>query len=96
MRKLFLLLYGDSTGTREQVKLAVNNCEHIVTWRYDLPHSFYLISDSNAKEIATALRVRLPNGRLVVIEATDDFWGWGTQETWYFFRNKKVKPPESK
>ena len=94
MRKLFLLLYGDVAGTREQVKEAVNSCPYVITWRYDLPHSFYLVSEASAKEIATSLHEKLPKGRFVVVEATEDFWGWGSQDTWYFFRNKKVKPAE--
>ncbi len=96
MKSLFILLYGDKVGSREVVKEAVDACPHIITWRYDLPHSFYLVSESNAKTIALWLREKIPSGQFTVIKAdTSDFWGWGHKATWYLFRNKKHMPKDS-
>jgi hypothetical protein len=96
VKSLFILLYNDKAGGRESVKAAVDACPHIYTWRYDLPHSFYLVSESDAKTIATWLRKKMPSGQFSVIKAdTTDFWGWGYTETWYLFRNKKNMPKEA-
>jgi len=92
MRRVFLLTYGDEVGTREQVKAALDRNPFVFTWRYDLPHSFYLVADVDAKQLATSIREMLPNGRFVVTLADQDYWGWNSDETWYLFTNKSHKP----
>lgn len=92
MRKLFLLVYNDEVGSRETIKKAIDECPLVITWRSDLPNSFYLISESKAKDIATALREATGKGKFVLAEVGSDYWGWNTPETWYLFANKKNKP----
>lgn len=92
MRHLFLLTYGDEVGTREEVKAALDRNPLVITWRYDLPHSFYLVADVGAKQLATSIRESLPNGRFVVTLADQDYWGWNSDETWYLFEKKSHKP----
>lgn len=92
MRKIFLLNYNDECGSREAVKKAINDCPLIITWRSDLPNSFYLISESDAKSIAKAIRNSIVKGRFIVVDAGNDFYGWNYPETWYLFENKTHKP----
>jgi hypothetical protein len=93
LKSLYILLYNDRVGDREAVKKAVDDCPYISTWRYDLPHSFYLVSESGAKTIAKWLRERMPSGQFTVVKAdTADFWGWGYDATWFLFRNKRTPP----
>lgn len=56
MRKAYLLVYADS-GTRGQVKTCVDSLPEIETWRYDMPHCFYLISEYDADDIASHKRI---------------------------------------
>lgn len=88
MSRLFLLSYNDELGTREQIKNALDQNRLVSTWRYDLPHSFYIVSSASAKELAISIRNSLPNGRFVVTLADEDYWGWNTDETWYLFEKK--------
>lgn len=92
MRHLFLLTYDDEFGTRDQIKAALDQNRLVFTWRYDLPYSFYIVSDATAKELALSIRQSLPNGRCVVTLADQDYWGWNSEDTWYLFRNKAHKP----
>ena len=94
MKRSYLLIYNDALGTREQVKNAVDAAPMIITWRYDIPHAFYLVSESSAHEIADHLYGALGDGRLVVTEIGDNYWGRTHKDTWYFIKNKKVKPKE--
>ena len=94
MKKIYLLIYNDTLGTREQVKNAVDSAPMINTWRYDIPHAFYLVSESSAKEIANHLQSTLGDGRLIVTEIGENYWGRTHKDTWYFIKNKKVKPKE--
>lgn len=91
MRRLFVLLYDDALGTRQELQMAINATAPIVLeWRFDLPNSFFLISEATAKTIAEAIRFRRPNGRFVVLEAGGDYWGWDHPETWHMFQNKAI------
>jgi len=92
MRRIFLLTYNDDLGTRDQIKEALDKNSLVLTWRYDLPHCFYLVSEVNAKKLAESIRTLLPTGRFIVTAADDDYWGWNNDHTWYLFSNKTNKP----
>jgi hypothetical protein len=65
----------------------------IITWRYDQPHAFYLISNKDAKTIAARLHdLAGGKGRFIVSEITDNSSGWITTESWYLIQNKQQKP----
>ena len=42
MRKAYLLVYSDKNITREQITKFMNESDVIITWRYDMPNSYYL------------------------------------------------------
>jgi hypothetical protein len=92
MKKTYLFVYNDVLGTREQVKEALNKSPLVLTWRYDIPHAFYLVSEAQAKEISEMLHETLGNGRFLVTELSDNYWGRGHKDTWYLIKNKQVRP----
>jgi hypothetical protein len=91
MRRLFLFVYSDALGTRDQIKQAVESNQYVLTWRYDLPHCFYLVAEVSARTLAESIKQALPNGYFVISRADDDFWGWNYPETWHLFENKYLK-----
>lgn len=94
MRRAYLLVYSDVVGMREAIKKLVDSMPEVVTWRYDLPNAFYLISEHDAKTIANTLRAGTgKKGRFIITEVSDDNrWGWLPNESWYLLQNKKLKP----
>jgi hypothetical protein len=92
MRRAYILAYSDSLGNRDTIKNCLSKIPEVVTWRFDMPYSFYIISDHSAVEIARSIRSNLKNGRFLITEITDNKQGWLPNETWYFVNNKKRKP----
>jgi hypothetical protein len=93
MRKVYLLIYNDSVGPRELVKLWADSSPLVKTWRYDLPHCFYLVSEASAEELSANLRATLgTGGRFLITEISENRQGWLPADTWYLLRNKTIKP----
>ena len=89
--KAYLLVYSDSLGTREQVKNCVSKIEEVHTWRYDMPNSFYIISEYSANEIAQSIRRVLGNNRFIVTEiSVSNRQGWLPKETWHLINQKNT------
>jgi len=93
MKKSYLLVYNDQFGTREQVKAAIDSCSLVITWRYDMPHSFYLISEASAKELGTKLYEARGSGRFVLTEM-EHYWGRASKDTWHLVKNKSLRPKQ--
>lgn len=93
MRKAYIFIYSDATGGREAVKLWLNKEPMVIHWRYDMPHSFYLISENSASDLSTSfLNFNGKKGRFLIVEAGENRQGLLPNETWYLLRNKKQKP----
>jgi len=93
MRKLYLLIYNDFMGDRELLKRWADNSSIVITWRYDLPHCFYLVSEASASELSEDLKSILgAKGKFLITEVSENRQGWLPADTWYFLRNKKTKP----
>ena len=90
MRKIYLLVYSDSLGSREAIKKCLSSLESVVTWRYDMPNSFYIISEESANVISHQIREYLGfnKGRFLVTEIPENRQGWLPKPTWYFIKNK--------
>lgn len=92
MRKAYLLVYSPSLGTRDQVKKCIKSLPDIITWRCDMPNSFYLISENEAKDISNAIHEYFGNkGRFLVTEISDNRQGWLPSKTWYLIHKKDLK-----
>ena len=93
MRKAYVLIYSDATGGRETIRAWANQEPMLLHWRYDMPHSFYLISEHDASDLAKSLRNFTGNrGRFLIVEAGENRQGWLPKETWYLLNNKKKMP----
>ena len=53
MKKVYILFYSNSLGTREEVRDYLDSLSEVLHWRYDIPNVFYLISEENAETLAT-------------------------------------------
>ena len=93
MMKAYLLAYNDEFGTRDTIKGFLNSMDEIVHWRYDMPHSFYLISEASANDIANRLHeLNGGQGLFIVTEIAGNEQGWLLEESWYLINNKQYKP----
>jgi hypothetical protein len=96
MKKAYILAFSETVGKQEQVAAVLNQMSGIIsTWRYDLPNAFYLISESDAKTIATRFNELLGakvGPRFIVSEITTNAFGWLTPESWQLIQQKEVKP----
>jgi hypothetical protein len=79
MRRVYLLAYSDSLGTREQVKQCLNKMQEVIAWRLDPPHAFYIVSEESAPVLANRIREILGKGRFIVTEIDENRQGWLTQ-----------------
>lgn len=92
MKKTYILVYSNPVGDRKGVKTIVDNMRTIVTWRYDLPNCFYLVSDSTAEEIAEEFRSKSDEqGRFIVSEIPSNSQGWLPDESWYLIQHHELK-----
>ena len=99
MRKAYLLVYSSTLGTRDEVKSYLTSIPQIKTWRYEMPYSFFLISEEDAntlvKLIKTASAAKGEDTRFFITEIPEtNRQGWITPSSWYFIKNKTVKPKE--
>lgn len=89
MRKAYLLVYSNSLGSRDEVKNCVDNSQEILLWRYDMPNSFYLISEHSADQISEMIRNELGNNRFLVTEISSNKQGWLPRKTWDLINKKR-------
>ena len=93
MKKAYVLVYSDGVGARESIKGWLNSDPNVITWRTDLPHCFYLVSEADSETLARSFRRHANDkGRFLIMEASDNRFGWLPNESWYLLRNKKLKP----
>ena len=89
MSKAYILVYEDKIGSRERVRDFLDKQSKIETWRFDLPNTFYLISDYSANELADVfLRLTEKDGRFIIAHLGADKQGWLPRDTWNFINQK--------
>ena len=50
-KRAYLFIYSSDVGSRDEVRDYIDQLPEILNWRYDIPHAFYLVSESSADEI---------------------------------------------
>ena len=89
-RHSYLFIYDDAVGTREQVKGYLDTRSEITHWRYDLPNTFYLISERSAAELYEIIQsFNQKRGRFLICEARQNKQGWLPKETWTLLNEKR-------
>lgn len=89
-KKIYLLVYSDSVGNRDDVIAILNVVPQIINWRYDMPNCFYIISTYNANELVDELYRRLSSEqkRFFITEiSNNNYEGYLPKETWDFIKS---------
>ncbi|MDM2943307.1 hypothetical protein OGY01_12750 [Citrobacter sp. Cm038] len=90
MNKLYIFNYSDTAGSREDVKKWLDQEEKVTTWRYDLPHCFYVISKASASELSKSfIQFNGKKGRHLFAEITDNRQGLLTTKSWSVMRMRR-------
>lgn len=91
MRKLYLFVYNNNLGERQEVSKMLDGIKDIVDWRYDLPNCFYIVSSKSADQL-TDLILEHYKGvqgiRFLISEILpNNIQGWLPSSTWEFMKN---------
>ena len=88
MMNKYLLVYGNNLGTREQMVDVLNAMSEVRHWRYDMPNSFYIYSESSHKDLIDKIRrLRGNKGRCILVKM-DVYSGWLSDKTWSFLKRE--------
>ena len=88
-RRAYLLICSSGVGAREDVRDFIDSQPEILNWWYDIPHAFYLISDSDADEIAELiLQFTGGDGRFLITEVAENSQGWMQRGAWQFLNDR--------
>ena len=95
MKKPYLLAFSPMLGTQKEIGDCLNLIPGL-TWRYDIPNCFYIVSELSAGELASKVReCKGTDGRFIITEiTTGNKEGWLTPESWYFMNNLTYQPKD--
>jgi hypothetical protein len=95
MRRVYLMVFNSTFGSRDQVIDWANKSSAVLTWRADMSHSIYLVSEGSADDIKQTIPENMGvGGAYLISEVTDNRNGKLVKDSWYFLNNKRVKPKE--
>ncbi len=97
MKKAYLFVYSNKFGTRDEVRDYINNSSSYIinTWRFDMPNSFYIISEKSADELSEHfLKFSNERGLFIITEMTENTQGWLPQRSWDIINDKELPPKE--
>lgn len=86
--KKYIFIYSDTLGNLNEVTILLDSIPEIVKWQTDMPNSFILKSDLEAKKLADIIIQKKPNARFFISEITENRQGWLPKETWNFIKDK--------
>ncbi|MEA3258425.1 MAG: hypothetical protein U9Q93_00060 [Pseudomonadota bacterium] len=93
MRRAYLFLYDGVVGNREEMKAVLNRMSRVITWRFDIPNCFYVISQNSAQELYDEfISHNGTKGRFMFIEPTANRQGQMLPDTWHLLTYKEHKP----
>ena len=96
MRRAYLFIYDQEVGSRDEVKEIFNSMQRVNTWRFDMPHTFYIISDYSAEDLYEEfIQFNGKKGKFMFIEAGTNRQGQMLSDTWHLLTHKSHKPKES-
>lgn len=62
----------------------------VLTWRYELPNCFFLVSQHYAPDLGNALFGTRPS--YLLTEIGTNYWGALLADSWYLFEKKDLPP----
>ena len=90
MSRAYLLLYVGENLTTNDVKDWADQSPIVSYWRYDMPNSIYLLSESNVAELSADFRRVLGlRGPYIVVEVGSQVAGAMLPQTWAILHDKK-------
>ena len=95
--KKYLLVYGKELGSHAEIKGCLDSMPEIVSsWRTELPNSFFVLSDVNAKTLGTLIKEcrKVDTPRFLITEISDNNWGWLVKDSWTFLGRKAQPEPD--
>lgn len=89
MRRVYLLVYSNAIGDRDVMKNILNNTREILDWRFDMPNSFYLISEENANVLVDRIYSQITSDtcRFFITEISMNRQGYLPKDTWNFINS---------
>lgn len=87
--KTYIFLYDNTLGSITEVTELIDSIPEIAQWRTDLPNSFMLKSDLEAKQLADIIIEKKTNVRFLISEITENRQGWLPKDAWKFIKNKE-------
>lgn len=87
----YLLVYSTEVGSYERVKRFLDQRPEILNWVRYMPHTFIIVSDKTAPQLAAIFR-KLTNGkgRFLILDTQTDRDGWLPKAAWDLMRNPKA------
>lgn len=90
MKRAYLLIYDHEVGTREEIREFLDEQPEILHWRFDLPNTFYLVSDLSAEALYDVFQdFNREHGSFLVSEVGPNTQGWLPKKTWTFLNEKR-------
>ncbi len=91
MRKLYLFVYNNNLGERQEVSKMLDCIADVTDWRYDLPNCFYIVSEKSSDELTDLILDHCKGKqtfRFLITEISPtNRQGWLPKSTWDFLNN---------
>lgn len=90
MKRSYIFVYADSFGLHETVKNHIDAIPEILNWRYELPNSFFLVSELSASNLYEKIKPLNETGKFLISETTDNKQGWLAKDSWRILNEKNL------
>lgn len=84
--KIFLFIFNNEFGTRDQAINIIKQLPTIFSWRSDLPNAIYIKSESCPQKLCDDIRAKRGVGKFLIAELTSNRQGYLSKETWSFLK----------
>jgi hypothetical protein len=103
--KTYLIVYSGDISAKHCIKSWADSSPLVISWRYDMPNSMYLLSASDAGALAQNLEASLPSiakrsglrgdrmipDRFLITEIASNHHGLLPAGTWNFFEGRTAE-----
>lgn len=86
--KKYLLVYADNLADRQKLVDVLTSMSEVKHWRYDMPNSFYILSDASPEDLLKRIRALCGGSGRCVLVAMNTFFGFLPQRTWDFLHRE--------
>lgn len=89
MKRAYLLIYDDEVGTRKEVRKFLDERPEVLHWRFDLPNTFYLVSELSAEALYGIFQnFNQEKGGFLISEVGSNTQGWLPKRSWALLNEK--------